>query len=214
MVLLRKLYTLLWTTLLLVASFSVADAFYLTTPSKNAARSHCWTILNAESSKRRSFLVASAALVGTLSVGSSPAFAKYGASGNLGMPSYIDYLIEKNSNSDDGKKVLYKGADPAVLLRRLQEADRRLDDISGLAEQKKWSQITGLLTGPLGTFSQTLNQIATPDSGKKVIDACKTVKTDLIAIGRAASQKDGETCIAKAQQTSEDLDAFVKVAFE
>jgi hypothetical protein len=214
MVLRRNLLTSLRTALILIASFAVADAFHLTPPSKNAARSHCWTILNAESSERRSFLVASAALVGSFSVGSSPAFAKYGASSNLGMPSYIDYLIEKNSNSDDGKKVLYKGADPAVLLRRLQEADKRLDDISGLAEQKKWSQITGLLTGPLGTFSQTLNQIATPDSGKKVIDACKTVKTDLIAIGRAASQKDGEACTAKAQQASQDLEAFVKVAFE
>ena len=161
---------------------------------------------------RRSFLIASTAFVGSLST-SNPALAKYGEGSNLELPSYIEYLIEK-SNSVEEAKILYKGADPSVLLRRLQEADKRLGDIPALAEQKKWSQIQGVLTGPLGTLSQTLNQIASPDSSPKVQDASKILKSVVIEIGQAASQKNGGTCTAKAQQASQDLEVFVKAAFE
>mmetsp|Transcript_5360 Transcript_5360/g.10643 ORF Transcript_5360/g.10643 Transcript_5360/m.10643 type:complete len:229 (+) Transcript_5360:2-688(+) len=140
--------------------------------------------------------------------------AKYGDSTNIKVPNYIDYLIEKNGQAVDEDKILYKGIDPTVILKRLQDANKRLDEIPGLAEQKKWSQISGLLTGPLGTLSQTLNQVAAPDSDRAVIAAAKKVKSDLISIGQAASQKNGSACSDAAARTKADLDAFVQLAFK
>lgn len=161
---------------------------------------------------RRAFVIASTAFVGSVSI-SKPALAKYGESSNLEIPNYIDYLIEKNSSFDE-ENSLYKGADPSVLLGRLQEADKRLKDIPVLAEQKKWSQISGIITGPLGTLSQTLNQIATPDSSPQVKEAAKKLKSVVIDIGQAASKKNADVCTTKAQQASSDLQTFVKAAFE
>lgn len=86
-----------------------------------------------------------------------PIKAKYGDASSMELPSYIEYLIEKNSVTDESQ-VLYRGADPAVLLQRLQESLKRLNEIPELADQKKWTQINGLVTGPLGTLSQSLNQ--------------------------------------------------------
>ena len=152
-------------------------------------------------------------LVGTLFVGNNPAGAKYGVSTNMELPNYIEYLVEKNSQSDSNS-ALYKGADPVVLLRRLQDAEYRLQEIPKLAEARQWSQIQGLLTGPLGMLSQTLNQIAGPDSDSKVQAASKKVKADLIAIGQAASQKNNVACVAMVQEASKDFVSFLEIAFE
>lgn len=161
---------------------------------------------------RRKFLLASAAILSSVQ-GASPAFCKYGDSTNIAMPNYIEYLIEKNE-SVDGENALYKGVDPTILLKRLQEANKRLDDIPVLADEKKWSQIQGTLTGPLGTLAQTINQIATSDSSAKVKDASKKVKGDIIAIGQAAEKKNGAACAEMALAASKDLEIFVKLAFQ
>jgi hypothetical protein len=145
----------------------------------------------SEISSRRSFVVSTFSfglITGALVGVGMTANAKYGDSSNLELPSYIDYLIEKNSTPDDSK-VLYKGVDPGTLLKRLQESERRLQEIDGLAEQKKWTQINGIVTGPLGTLSMTLNQIAGPESSANVKTATKKVKADVLAIGDAAAKK-------------------------
>jgi hypothetical protein len=139
--------------------------------------------------------------------------AKYGDSSSLELPSYIDFLIEKTSKPS-ADKLLYKGADPGVLLLRLKDAGIRLQEVPTLSEQKKWSQIQGILSGPLGQLSQTLNFIATPDSPVAVRDSAKKLKTEIFAIGSAASKKNGPTCTAKAQQASQYLEDFVRVAFQ
>ena len=139
--------------------------------------------------------------------------AKYGEGTTMELPSYIDYLIEKNTVRDDST-ALYKGADPATILRRLQESEKRLQEIPALAEQKKWTQITGLVSGPLGTLSQTLSQIATPDSKPKVKDMAKKVKADVLGIGQAAAKKNGDGCVAQAAAASKDLKSLLEAAFE
>lgn len=166
---------------------------------------------------RRHFTASILSLSGlSVSFFTAPAIsnAKYGDSSNIKVPNYIDYLIEKNGQAMDEDRILYKGIDPTVILKRLRDANKRLDEIDGLAEQKKWSQISGLITGPLGTLSQTLNQVATPDSDKAVIAAAKKVKSDLISIGQGASQKNGGACSDAAARTKADLDALVKLAFQ
>lgn len=177
------------------------------------------TSTNTVSSNRRSFLLHStmtaSAFVGSFGMLTGPANAKYGDSTNIELPSYIDFLIEKNYVPDPDK-ALYKGTDPTVILKRLQDANNRLSEIPILAEQKKWSQIQGILTGPLGTLSQTINQIvpSTGDVSPKLKDASKKLKSDLISIGQAAAQKQGDVCTVKAKQTSQDLEALLKLAFE
>ena len=203
--------------LCILAPFLVTGFNPLVVNSSNDHRSR--SILSSHDSKRadpmrRSLLISSATGITCFFLqGVNPAFAKYGDSSNMELPNYIEYLIEKNESLDSGK-VLFKGADPAVLLTRLQEANKRLADIPSLAEEKKWSQISGLITGPLGTLAMTINQIVTPDSSSKVMDASKKVKADVIAIGQAASKKNAAACTENAKLASKDLDAFVRLAFE
>eukprot|EP00980_Cylindrotheca_fusiformis_P016770 scaffold5048_cov121-Cylindrotheca_fusiformis.AAC.21 len=168
---------------------------------------------NSDSQIRRKFVLASTGILFSLQ-NVSPALAKSGDYTNMQLPNYIEYLIEKNEAGINPENALYKGADPTVLLKRLQEANKRLGDIPALADQKKWSQIQGTLTGPLGTLAQTMNQIATPDSSAKVKEASKKVKSDMISIGQAAEKKNGAACAENARITSRDLESFVKLAFQ
>uniref|UniRef100_A0A7S2IIV0 Uncharacterized protein n=1 Tax=Helicotheca tamesis TaxID=374047 RepID=A0A7S2IIV0_9STRA len=198
-----------------VNSFQTAVSLQPTTKGRTQ------TVLNAtpkslnDDTTRRSFLGISTTFATAFLSNINPASAKYGDSTNIELPSYIDFLIEKNNAGKiDQDKVLYKGADPVVLLKRLQEANTRLKEIPPLAADKKWSQIQGIVTGPLGTLSQTLNQIATPDSSAKVKDEAKKLKTVVIDIGQAASKKNGDACVAKAEQASAGLDSFVRAAFQ
>ena len=136
------------------------------------------------------------------------------------LPSYIDYLIEKNTAADKSS-ALYKGADPATVLKRLAESERRLGEIGGLAEKKKWNEINGLITGPLGTLSSSMSQVvsiasvsATPKKAKQVEQAVKKVKADVFAIGQEASRKSADGCTQQAQLASKDLKVLLEIAFE
>lgn len=149
-----------------------------------------------------------------------PADAKYGSGTSMELPSYIDYLIEKNTAADNSE-ALYTGADPATVLKRLAESERRLGEVGELAEKKKWSQINGLITGPLGTLSSTMNQIVSVVSSsknqkktKEVEKAVKKVKADIFAIGQAADRKNAEGCMQQAQTASGDLKVLLEIAFE
>uniref|UniRef100_A0A7S4RV88 Uncharacterized protein n=1 Tax=Ditylum brightwellii TaxID=49249 RepID=A0A7S4RV88_9STRA len=179
------------------------------------------TLLNAASDNtRRSFLVKTSTILATttafLTTTASPANAKYGDSSNMELPNYIDFLIEKNNYGlIDSSAVLYKGADPLTLLNRLQDANTRLSkDIIPLVDEKKWSQIQGIVTGPLGTLSQTINSISTAEgAGKNVKEEGKKLKGLVIDIGQMASKKDGEGCKKKVLEAQGQLEVFVKVAF-
>mmetsp|Transcript_24 Transcript_24/g.124 ORF Transcript_24/g.124 Transcript_24/m.124 type:complete len:225 (+) Transcript_24:35-709(+) len=152
-------------------------------------------------------------------VAPSSAYAKYGDAPKTELPNYIEFLNEKNNQGfvADPDKVLYKGADPTVLLRRIQQADERLAEIDSLIEQKKWSQIEGLVLGPLGTLSQTVNQILATlpqgSDGKAAKKSAQKLKGDLIAIGQAASKKNAETCRAATNETTLELETFVKAVY-
>lgn len=154
-----------------------------------------------------SFLVAGSVSVGMPHSGR----ASSGDSANMELPSYIEFLIEKNKIPQDG---LYNGPDPQVQLRRLLEAAKSLQTVPSLAEQRKWSQVQGVLAGPLGTLVQTMAQVSKQSSSAGVQASAKKLKADLFAINTAATKKDEKTCIRATQLASEDLDAFVKAAFE
>jgi hypothetical protein len=163
---------------------------------------------------RKVFLVSTVAAMVFATIGSVPTVANagYGDATSMELPNYIEFLIEKNK-SVDPSDYLYKGADPGILLKRLLGANTKLAESPKLAEEKKWSQVQGILTGPLGSLAETLNLIC-KQGGPEVQVAGKKIKSDLIAIGQAATKKDGQACTDGAKQTTVDLETFVKTAFQ
>mmetsp|Transcript_52206 Transcript_52206/g.62859 ORF Transcript_52206/g.62859 Transcript_52206/m.62859 type:complete len:225 (-) Transcript_52206:259-933(-) len=144
---------------------------------------------------------------------SSPVYAAYGDSAKVkapGLGNYIDYLIDSAATVDESA-FLYKGADREVQLQRIADAAARLEDVKSLAEEKKWSQVQGILTGPLGTLVVTMNQVAVGNG--KAQAAAKKVKADIYAIADGARMKSEAGCVKNALAASASLEAFVKVAF-
>lgn len=142
-----------------------------------------------------------------------PSVANAGPSSNIVMPSYIDYLIEKNAEGEVREGLLYKGPDPELQLRRIGEAGNRIPEVATLAEEKKWSQVQGIITGPLGTLLQTMNSVANIAGTKEAKEAAKVVKADLFDISAAAGKKDSAGCVKAAGKAEKDLEKFVKAAF-
>jgi len=140
----------------------------------------------------------------------SIANAKGGDSASIAMPNYIEFLIEKNKVIDPND-MLYKGPDIEVQLKRIGEAGARLPEVATLAEEKKWSQVQGIITGPLGTLLQTNSSIA---GTKEAAAAAKTFKQDLNDINAASQRKDSALCIKAAGKAAADLEKFVKIAFK
>jgi hypothetical protein len=143
----------------------------------------------------------------------SIANAKDGDSAKIVLPNYVEYLIEQNKRIDPDL-LLYKGPDIELQLRRIGEAAVRLPEVATLAEAKKWSQVQGIITGPLGTLLQTLNSVASIAGTKEAASAVKTVKQDLNDINAASQKKDSALCIKAAGKASVDLEKFVKIAFK
>jgi len=143
----------------------------------------------------------------------SMANAKSGDSASILLPNYIEFLIEKNKVTDSAD-MLYKGPDIELQIRRIGEAAARLPEVATLADEKKWSQVQGIITGPLGTLLQTLNSVASVAGTKEAADAAKTVKQDLNDINAASQRKDSALCIKAAGKAAADLEKFVKIAFK
>jgi len=164
--------------------------------------------------RRRDFLssMATTSVLFSFLIPKDPAQAAYGDSSSIELPSYIDFLIEKNKVVDSSS-FLYQGPDREILITRIGEAAIRLKSIPILIEQKKWSQIQGVLTGPLGTLVQTMNQISGSSPKKEILAAGKKVKGDLFDISQAASKKNGSICLKAVAACESDLEAFVKLAF-
>ena len=172
-------------------------------PSKTSAALYA-------TNSRRNFIVGVSAIVPSI----LPSIANADASSaNIKMPNYIEYLIEKNKVIDPND-MLYRGPDVETQLRRIGEAGNRLPEIATLAEEKKWSQVQGIITGPLGTLLQTINSVASISGTKEAKDLAKLVKADLFEIGVAAGKRQSELCIKAADKTTKDLSKFVMVAFE
>mmetsp|Transcript_13019 Transcript_13019/g.19208 ORF Transcript_13019/g.19208 Transcript_13019/m.19208 type:complete len:237 (-) Transcript_13019:56-766(-) len=160
-------------------------------------------------------LSTAAALVSGVVLGTVPqvARAKYGDSSTIVLPNYIEFL-EERARVDDPSTFLYQGADPVVLLKRLVEAATKLEEIPDLVENKKWSAINGVLTGPLGTLGQTLSQIQTAaPGGKSLASSVKQIKADLLDIGVAASRKSQDGCNSATDRARTDLASFAQAAF-
>ena len=106
---------------------------------------------------------------------------------------------------------MYKGADSETQLKRLLDASNRLNEIPILAREKKWSQVQGVVTGPLGTLLQTMNQLSTvsKDAGK----VASKVKGDILLISQEAGRKNEDGVLRACADAQRDLEAFAKLVF-
>jgi hypothetical protein len=102
--------------------------------------------------------------------------------------------------------LLYKGPDLELQLTKIGTAAARLPEISSLAAEKKWSAIQGIITGPLGTLLQNMNNLAQSKTSK---DAAKSVKNDLNDIFAAVGKKDSAAVNKAADKAEKDLEKFV-----
>lgn len=195
---------LLLTAILVFQTCILSDAFVMPTVSIKLDSS---TELKATRRRQMLDFVGAAFIL----LPTKPAVAAYGEATNMQGFDYIDYLMEKNAVADSST-FLYKGADRELQLKRIKDAIIQLQKIPDIASTKKWSQVQGILTGPLGTLLQTMNQII-PNPTAEQKTASQKVKTDLYAIGTAATKKSENGCLEATEAALKDLEAFVKVAF-
>lgn len=217
---------LLFLAILILHQCSILEAFTVSARSVKLstelfAKTHAH---DDDDASRRHFLGTMMLVSGSSVVLPSPAMAAYGEASTMKGFDYIEYLMEKNASADPSNSV-YKGADRSVQLQRIKDALTALQQIPALAQAKKWSQVSGVLTGPLGTLISTMNQVVSgtggtkqdfgsaPPVNKQAKAALLQVKTDLYAIGQAATKKSTEGCIQATDAAMKDLEAFVKVAF-
>jgi len=108
--------------------------------------------------------------------------------------------------------LLYKGADVNSLLSRIQEAIRALDrDIPPLVETKKWNQVTGVLTGPMGQLSSTMALLEkVTDNPSLAKQNGQKVKQDIFAMGTAVTNKQPDIVLKYRSLALEDLAIFLK----
>jgi hypothetical protein len=90
----------------------------------------------------------------------------------------------------------------------------RLNEIPAIAKEKKWSQVQGILTGPLGTLLQTMNGLVKDSSNSEAAKkAMGKFKADILLIGQEASKKSEGGVVKACEEAQKDLEAFAKVVF-
>ena len=153
------------------------------------------------------------------------ASAAYGADAKIELPNPIEAmanrqsgqcLVESLGNREclvylDPANKLYQGADNLVLLERVEKASQSLAMIPSLIELKKWSQVSGVLLGPLGTLVETMaNLTKLSENGSKASELARKTKNDLNTLFQAVERKEGAKALAAHEQATQNLVSFVK----
>jgi len=178
-----------------------------------------------ELGRRELFFSTLGAVLATTSSFPALANAVYGADANIEVPNVVDSLndratkqcmVESLGNREclvylDPANKLYQGADGQVLLERIEKASVALATVPSLIEERKWSKVVGVLTGPMGTLVGTMDQLTKlSENGQKAAELAKKTKTDIIAISQFAERKQGDKALQAHGQATESLVAFVK----
>lgn len=156
----------------------------------------------------------------------APASATYGLDAKIEMPNPVQgmsdrvnkqCLMESLGNreclvyAEDASKFLYKGADGQRLLDRIQASAKSLSDLPPLIESKKWSQVVGVLTGPMGELIRTMNQLVELSEDKALAKSkVNQVKTDLYAITAAVDRKQVDSALKAHSAATVHLVEFAK----
>lgn len=167
------------------------------------------------------------ALLGQLwAVGIIPsAMAFPGAEAKIQLPNPIEAITDRSTKRcmveslgnreclvyEDPENKLYQGTEGRIWLDRIEKASSSFASIPDLVEAKKWSQVTGVMTGPCGDLIRTLGQLA--DNSENAIAAKQNVqqfKTNLYAIQAAVDRKQGDLVLKYHKAATQDLVAFVQ----
>ena len=161
----------------------------------------------------------------TTAITPETANAAYGADANMEFPNVVEGISRRTNEQClveslgsrqclvylDPANKLYQKPDTQVLLERIEKASASLARIPNLVENKKWSQVNGVLTGPLGNLVLTMQQLSQlSENAKQATTLAKQVKADIIDIGQASDRKQGDKALASHQKATDDLVAFVK----
>ena len=161
--------------------------------------------------------------VGTSILFSESATAEYGVDAKMELPNPYQQMADRASKqclveslgsreclvyeNDAGNK-LYQGLDSNVLMQRIGTATTALTTIPALVDNKQWSKVTGVLTGPMGELMRTMGQLSATNTAAQ--GTVKLVKKDLYAMADAVSRKDGNAVLKYHTAATNDLAAFVK----
>eukprot|EP00566_Odontella_aurita_P017638 CAMPEP_0113534948 /NCGR_PEP_ID=MMETSP0015_2-20120614/5429_1 /TAXON_ID=2838 /ORGANISM="Odontella" /LENGTH=261 /DNA_ID=CAMNT_0000434139 /DNA_START=158 /DNA_END=943 /DNA_ORIENTATION=- /assembly_acc=CAM_ASM_000160 len=159
-----------------------------------------------------------------LSSSAPPAIAEYGADAKMSLPNPLESiadratkqcLVESLGNREclvylDPENKLYQGADAAILVERIEKASEALASIPPLVDDKCWSKVLGVITGPMGTLGTTMDQLQKISGGTGLAEKAKKVKTDLYAIAAAADRRQQAEALEYHKMATDDLVAFVK----
>lgn len=174
--------------------------------------------------RREALFAMLGSLVASMSVPVA-ASAVYGADAKIQLPNPIEAmanrqngqcLVESLGNREclvylDPANKLYQGADNLVLLERVEKASQSLAMIPSLIELKKWSQVSGVLLGPLGTLVETMaNLTKLSENGSKAAEFARKTKNDLNTLFQAVERKEGAKALAAHEQATQNLVSFVK----
>jgi hypothetical protein len=155
-----------------------------------------------------------------------PAHAEYGLDAKIELPNPYQSLSDRQSKrclveslgtrecmvyEDDANK-LYQGANGKLLLDRVEAAAQALSQqVPLLVETKKWSQVSGVLTGPMGELLRNMNLLVELSENKVLAKSnVNLVKTDLYAMSAALERKQGEAVMKSQAAALGHLVDFVK----
>lgn len=154
-----------------------------------------------------------------------PEAAFAGAEANIQLPNPLETITDRSTKKcmveslgnreclvyEDPENKLYQGTDGRILLERIEKASSSFAQIPSLVEAKKWSQVSGIMTGPCGDLIRTLGQLAdTSENAAAAKRNVQALKTNLYAIQAAVDRKQGDVILKYHTAATQDLVAFVK----
>lgn len=170
------------------------------------------------------------AILATLSASTSlfpaePAIAAYGDDAKMEMPNPLDQVRERQNKQclmeslgtrqclvyEDPENKLYQNPDTKALAERVEKSAEALATIPELIEGKQWIKVTGVLTGPMGTLSNSMDLLSkASDNPAANADRAKRVKNDLYGISGAVDRRNGGAAMEYHRLATDHLVDFLK----
>lgn len=151
------------------------------------------------------------------------AYATYGMDANIQLPDVIGDMDDRNNKQClaeslgtrqcliyvDPVNQLYKGSDGQLLVQRFVSSSKASASIPAYIEEKQWSKVLGALTGPMGTLSSTMNELAKlSDDPEPFTKLSKEVRTEMYGLAGAVDKKQGKEALLFYNKMEEKLEKF------
>ena len=219
----------------ILALACTTDAFSLSVHREASTRtqttaSNAVAVVNEEGAgeSRRAFRTAVTTLAFTVSKPSA-SNAVYGADAKIEMPDIVQDMSDRMNKQClveslgtrqclvylDPENQLYKGTNGKLLFERLGCSAAALKDVPAYIETKQWNKVQGVLTGPMGTLSSTMNELTknVEDAAlqNKVKSLSVDVRKELYAISGASDRKNQKEAQAAFEKAELKLENFVSL---